>query len=290
MAGVISGPDISGLISATPTVNLPAGSKDRPRVDFRDSEFDKFIEQKGVRLAWSRAAVCPCVGSTNNQTRQPGVNCTLCTDTPGFLFFRPAGYVVDETQVGELDTLQRHLIDRTSNPAVVIKGLVQSVKRTEEAYDRVGDWAEGTISITVRKDNRAGYYDRLTAIDQFVSYSELVIASSPGSPTNLRFPATRLDFVRSADRVFEQDTDFFLSPTGQLCFVDANAPVQGTALSVTYLHHPQFIVWEHLHVMRDTYRSTKLGRAPKTPLGDLQVLPIQMLAKLEFLIGRGSQG
>lgn len=284
--GTIQGPDISDLISKDATLGLPPNTKDRPRIDFKDTAFDVFIEQKGVRIAWSKASPCPCE-SDNDQTRQPAVNCTLCKDTPGHIFFRPENYIVDENVIGELDDIQKFLINRTQSPAVVIRGVIQGIGRSEATYDRLGQWVEGTISVSFRKDNRAGYYDRFTLLDQLVTYSELVLAGAVDSPLNLRFPSVRMEFVRTEDKVFEKDTDYFISNIGQLCFVTGSAPAKGTKIAVTYLHHPQFLIWEHLHAVRATVINSKLGAKPKTPLGNPQLLPLQALAKLEFLIGRG---
>lgn len=287
MAGTITGPDISDLIADGATVGLPANTKDRPRVDFSASAHEVFIEQHGVRVAWSKSASCPCAGD-NDQTRQPGINCPLCNDQPGYIYFRPEDYVVDEERVGELDDVQKFLVNRASSPAVIIHGLIQGIGRSEATYDRLGQWVEGTISVSIRKDNRVGYYDRLTLLDQLVTYSEIILSGAADVPINLRFPGMRMEFVRTEAKVMERDTDYFLNNVGQLCFQAASQPPKGTKISVTYLHRPQFLVWEHLHAVRATKVNTKLGRKGKTPLGDPQLLPLQALAKLEFLIGRGS--
>ena len=57
---------------------LPEGTKEEgQRVDFRPDQFDLTIETKGYRIAWSRAAQCPCK-PINAQTEQPDPNCAIC--------------------------------------------------------------------------------------------------------------------------------------------------------------------------------------------------------------------
>ena len=285
MSGVITGPDLG--VAAAGTVNLPTGAKDTGRVDFRDTEFDKLVEQQGIRLAWSRGSACPCQGA-NDQTRGPGINCPLCKENPGFVYFRPPGFTLTEAEHGEMDDIQKFIVDRATSPSVIIRGVVQAIGRTENTYDRLGNWVDGVMSVSVRKDNILGYYDRLVAIDQLGVYSELVLSGPTDGPTKLRFPAVRVDFVRSESQLYTSPEDYFINAQGQLCWQTGRAPAQGTQLAVTYVHHPQFLVWEHLHFFRGSTNNTKLGRTPKTPLGDPQLLPRQALVKLEFLIGRGT--
>jgi hypothetical protein len=55
-------------------------------------------------------------------------------------------------------------------------------------------------------------------------------------------------------------------------------------MAVHYDHHPQFIIQEHAHVMRAAVRKAKIAAsALKTPQGNVQVLPVQAMGKLEFL-------
>ncbi len=291
MSGIITGPDISAELAPGNAIGLTKTTKDRPRVDFTARSFTNFLEQHGTRIAWSRSAVCPCT-PINGQTRQPNINCTLCKDNPGFMYFREDGYnTASVPEIGDLDTIQQYLVDRTATPAVVIQGAAQKISLSQTPYDKVGDWVDGMVSISFRPENRIGYYDRLTFLDGVLDYSEIVLTAAPDSPTVLRFPAIRVDFVRSETQLYKHQEDYLVDSIGRICFVSGRGPAKGTRISVKYLHRPQYIVWDHLHAIRVTKKNTKLGENPKTPLGNIQHLPSQVQAKLEFLIGGGgSQG
>jgi len=275
-------PDLLGP-AIGPTLGLQSGQKDRPRVDFREGEFIKQIETHGVRLAWSRSSICPCAPA-NDQTKQSNPNCSLCHGE-GFLFFRPSEYVAPD-DVGEMDpTQQRILLDYK---AVVIRGVMVSAMRQENAFDILGQWVLGSVMITTRPENRLGYFDRLVALDAMLPYSQLAFSKSvtSGSTTvhraSLRYPAVQVNLCRSEAQEFKADVDFQITDAGDLEFLPLRNPPPDTRLAVHYDHRPVFIVWEHTHAFRDSLKAFK-QTVKKTPLGNPQQLPIQSLARLEFL-------
>lgn len=286
MSNIALGPQLTDIdIPTSPTLGLPEGTKQAgQRVDFRDQAFDVTIETKGTRVAWSQAAVCPCVGS-NDQTDQPDINCALCakTSTPGLLYFRPAGYDSTIAAIGELNDLQRYIIDRDASPSVVVRAIAIGVQRNETATDRVGQWVDGTVNLTFRKNHKIGFYDRMVFLDSLLPFSEIVVSGAAGSPTPLRFPAVKCNFVRSETARYEEGTDFFVNQIGQLCFLSGRGPAANTKLSVHYVHYPSFIVVSHLNAIRDSLVIAK-KQATKTPLGDPQQLPVRVTAQLEFLL------
>src|SRR3990172_5798235 len=102
---------------------LPPATKETLRADFKVNEFEKLIEVKGYRLAWERAGLCPCK-SVNDQTQQSDPNCTLCSGV-GWLWFGPAGYVVDQSKVGTLDACQLLVLQK--NGAALVKGIMTNL-------------------------------------------------------------------------------------------------------------------------------------------------------------------
>ena len=268
-----------------PQIGLPEGVKEQgQRVDFRDKQFDLLVETKGVRLAWARACICPCT-PVNAQTKQPDPNCTLCNST-GFIWFRPADYE-EPVAVGTLTDLQQSIVD--SNEAVVIRGVVQGVDRTQEAYDVLGDWIFGSFKISVRSGNRIGYYDRLIAIDVHVGYSQIVYTNQtdPTLPLTLRYPATCVNFLRSEDARYEQGTHYTLDPnSGVINWIPGQNPPADTKLAVQYLHNPHMLMIEHPHNFRQSLVTGKpiANQTKISPQGNPQPLPIQGMARLEFLL------
>lgn len=256
-----------------PVIGMPSGQKPRPRVDFKQDKFIRLIENAGIRICWSRGAICPCAPA-NDQTDQPDPNCTLCAGT-GFFWFRPTDYVVPD-EVGDLTAIQEAMITRYDG--VVIRGVVQGVIREESAYDVLGDWAMGSYTVTVRNENRLGYYDRLVAIDAIMPFSQIVF--TVGTKATLRYPAENVNLCRSEATIYDCPDDFELDSDGNIEF--KTAPTENTRLSVHYDHHPAMVVWEHLHAFRDSLIAFKQP-AKSTPMGNPQRLPLQVLARLEFL-------
>lgn len=236
------------------------------------------LEVNGARLAWSRATICPCPGF-NEQTRQPDPTCPECRGG-GVLYFGPKDYV-PPAEAGTLDDLQKALI--LKNKAAVIRGVIQRVTQAQDFYDVLGNWVRGTMQVTVRPENKIGYYDRLVNIDSEVPYSQIVIAlTDPTLLVPLRYLATGVNtMIDPTGRRYEQGEDFTVKD-GQICWYPGKAPVVGTRLSVHYLTHPTWLVVDHPHVLREIARRRK--QVPRiTPLGNPTPLPIQASVRLEFL-------
>lgn len=279
----IFGPEVEDA-----TLGLPPNAKVL-KADFYNTLIHGLVETKGPRLSWSRAGVCPCI-SIDGQTGSPDPNCHICKATPGFEYFRPEGYNPDlVTEIGTLTDIQRHLIERSFSPGVVIRGLITSVARSESAYDRLGDWVFGSYNITVRPQNKIGYYDRLTCLDSEIVYPQVLPVTEKTGPIKLRFPATFVSRARTKDTVYQQSADFALDEEGRLDFVASRRPAVGSRLAVHYHHHPQFIVMEHVNAFRESIQRSKVPEAKReTPIGNVQHLPLRAMAKLEFLIGNGT--
>lgn len=291
--GVINGPRID--FGSPPQLGLPEGTKDGGnRSDFREELFDQVIENKGMRMAWSQQTICPCP-SVNRQTQQPDPNCPTCKGS-GFAYFRPDVYSVPDV-AGELNPLQKYLIERPISPAVVIRALQFGHDRKENSFDRVGTWVEGSTTLTVRHDHKLAHFDRLTYLDAVLPFSEVVIAdAAPSSPIALRFPAVRIDYVAAHEgstlKRYDPGEDFACDGQGRLQFLPHRGPSDvytNNAFTVRYLYHPQFLVTSHMNALRmglDARKLPKKGRI--SPVGNPQDLPIRVMAQLEYLAGPGA--
>lgn len=263
-----------------PTIGLPEGTKAQgQRVDFKEDKFTLAIETKGPRVAWARSSVCPCV-SINNQTKLADPNCSLCGGLQRF-YFQPANYmntIPDDAKT--LTTLQERIL--TLYNAVVIRAVVVSVMRTIEDFDKLGEWILGTSLFSVRPENRLGHYDRLIMLDSVLPFSQHSDVLADGTvPT--RWPVNYVNMLRSVSTVYELGAHYELTDAGVVRFLPGHAPSAGTRVSVHYDHHPHLLVWEHTHAFRDSLKAFKTA-TPKTPLGDPQALPLQVLARLEWLV------
>ena len=263
-----------------PTIGLPEGTKSQgQRVDFKEDKFTLAIETKGPRVAWARSSVCPCT-SINDQTQQADPNCSLCNGSERF-YFQPANYmntIPDDAKT--LTPLQERIL--TLYDAVVIRAVVVSVMRTIEDFDKLGEWILGTSLFSVRPENRLGHHDRLVMLDSVLPFSQYSDVLANGTvPT--RWPVNAVNMLRSLNTVYTEGAEYEVTSTGNVQFLSGHAPSAGTRVSIHYDHHPHLLVWEHTHAFRDSLKAFKTA-TPTTPLGDPQALPLQVLARLEWLV------
>lgn len=273
------------IVPSSGLIGMPSGTKGRPRADFRADQFTALIENKGYRLAWSRATKCPCA-AVNDQTQQPDPNCDLC-EGKGWIWFAPTETVIEDT-AGELDEVQTLIVEQQN--AGVIRGIMTGLTKRQRAYTEIGKWVEGDVSVTVRPENSLGYWDRLTNLDSEMIYVETVrvgysrtgVAGGEDDPLDLRYLVSHVNQVRTVDAVLEAGGDYGVED-GQIVWLPGRSPGAGTRVNVHYLMHPSWLVIEHPHAIRTTLRALKT-KAPTTPQGDPVALPLQAHARLEFMV------
>lgn len=253
-------------------LGLPAGVKDRPRVDFLVNDYVKVIEAKGYRVAWQRAAPCPCV-PINTQTDQVNPNCALCNGQ-GWILFQPAGAATDIRDIGELNALQTQLAAN----AAVVRALMTGINASKQPYLDIGPRLEGQLMVTMRAENKLAYYDRIVNLDAVAVYAEIVDAPASGA-LPLRYKAVHVNLLRSEDTVYTAGSDYTVTAGD----VTAGGIPSGTRVVCHYLTHPSWRIIEHPHNVRLTQVSAKTSN-PTTPAGDPSDLPVQAMAKLEFLL------
>jgi hypothetical protein len=258
-------------------VGLPTGVKDLVRVDFRNEMWIQAIEAKGYRCAWTQTSQCPCK-SVAEQTDQADPNCELCKGS-GWLFFRPAGAVSNPKIIGKLNPVQQKVVD---TQGAVIHAIMTSLGNTKRPWEDVGPRLEGMSMCTVRAENKLGFYDRLTCLDARIVYSQLLLATGPGTLQVTRYPVVSLNILRTKETVYAEGGDFDLV-VGDIQWKPGRGPVLGTPLVCHYLCHPAYRVIEHPHSVRVT--STKFKeKQPTTPQGSPIDLPVQAMLKYEFLL------
>jgi len=256
------------------TLGLPAGVKDKPRVDFTPNDFVRLIEAKGYRVAWQRASPCPCV-PINTQTDQVNPNCTLCRGQ-GWILFKPAAAVTDTRTIGQLTPLQAQL----ASNAAVVRAIMTGLTATKYPYQDIGPRLEGQLNVTMRAENKLAYYDRIVNLDSVAVYAELTETDNTGV-LPLRYPATAVNLLRSESKVYVEGTDYTVV-AGAVTWA-TGAVVSGVRVVCHYLTHPSWRIIEHPHNVRLTQVKAKTA-SPLTPAGDPSDLPVQAIAKLEFLL------
>lgn len=263
---------VSGITS------MPVGESTLAYPDMEAEKLLGSIETEGARFAWSRASNCPCVG-VNSQTDQPDPNCTLCIGN-GVFYFGPTGYEVGDS-VGTLDEVQKAI----TTDAAIIRGIVanpsvraRKMITTGDLADVFGHWQWGTLVVSVRPENKIGYYDRLVSIDSEMCYFEHIDVQAGDTEITLRYRTTGVNLIRSLDTIFEQGIDYDVAADGTVTWI--TPPTSSFRIVVHYLFHPAWRIIEHPHIIREIGRR----QVPDliSPLGTPTSLPIQALIRLEF--------
>lgn len=282
----------SAVIRPVGITELPDNKKKTsgsPSID--NNDLIRHIELYGARVAWSRAAICPCQGA-NDQTEQPDPTCAKCQGR-GFFYFGPPGYE-PPAEAGIITPLQQAILD--DDGGAVIRTLFTRSTHITDPYDMLGTWTRGSMFVTVRPENKIGYYDRLVNLDAEIVFTETIdvdLADDPllANPIKLRYRATWINTLQTKTARYEPDGDFELLDTGDLQWI-GNVPTPDTTndpdntvlrFSVHYLTHPTWHIVEYPHVFRETPNRKDVCGTEVTPFGTPTALPIQALARLEFL-------
>ena len=275
------------MSALTPEImtGMPAGTKARPRADFRPNEFDQAITTKGYKMWWSRAGICPCLN--NDVTEQADPNCGLCEGRGKFYFLPDEALVAGATQDGEGNSVRLN----PEGNAVQIYVLMTSLTQDIQIFEKFGEWVFGTARATTQAPNRLGYGDRLIAVESEMVWSQIIeYAGGTTIPivgalkkTGLRYPFTGVHHFRSLSTVYRAGVDYALTSQGAIEWLSSR-PASGTRLSIHGRVHPHWVVLEHVN----TYRDTRVAGGTTALSDQVHVqLPVQMMCKLDFLVTPG---
>lgn len=131
-----------------------------PAIDLNLGQFEEFIKQRGVMVAWEKAAMCPCVRA-DETSGKPSFNCGECYNGNRY-------------------------IDRQEILAAVTNITGQ---RNAQVF---GDLAMGGVYVTVSGEHRLGINDRITMLDQTARYAELCVLPSVKTKAEALAGATTL--------------------------------------------------------------------------------------------------
>lgn len=260
-------------------IGVPQGEK-KAELSGPELMVDKLVaavELYGARFAWTCCTRCPCT-PVNTQTERPDPTCAVCRGT-GRYYFGPKDYEVS-ADVGELDDLQAAVV--RTNGAAVIEGILQRATRAQDFYDVLGNWVRGTMMVSVRPENKLGYFDRLINLDSTMVADDVVTVTGPTDRITVRQPIISINGVFSLSDRYEEDVDFTVDPLLGLSWLPGRAPATGTRLSVHYLTYPAWLVIDHPHVLRESKKRLKVANRT-TPRGTPVQAPLQATVRLEYL-------
>lgn len=219
-------------IKGTITKQNPANTSGGGRVDFRKSDYDRAIQEKGYRVIYRKAVQCPCKskGSGNQST------CKNCGGV-GWLWINP----------------------------IETKMLLQSMN-TNPKYQEYGEALMGTVNITSRDVDKLAKMDEITLMEGEAESTEVLFLYYNSTDnvyyTNTVYPIQQdyyiALYVSDSDPLskLEKDTDYTLD--GRRIIINQSVLSQFTdltdlSITVRYLHKPKYYVWD---IGRDVMNTT----------------------------------
>lgn len=207
--------------------------------------FKALIQAQSPPLLWEKAATCPC--RLDNGDHDP--TCTLCSH--GIYYY-----------------------DGQEVPMLITSASLQ------QNFYMQGSLDMGSIMVTSLYENPISYGDRITIKANEVRDNELKQRTKGTRIDSLKFPALAISYVRTRERIFVKDSDYWITATGMLEWSKSknSRPEDGEFFTVVYTRWPVYVITEMLHHHRDrrVKQSTVLDQAVK--------LPIQGIAKLYQLV------
>ena len=237
----------------------PPSLTQQPDIEFRQKDFEAAVWLKGYKVYIEKAVRCPCEGTLKN----PLTDCTNCHGI-GYFFIN----------------------------AIETMALTTGINRNTQFRE----WSEtliGNISISLRDDltENLSFYDKVTFIEKFGFFSEVLQVRNSGGTENQDFvfliyrPVQILDvwiFNGSANplqRVSEDQYEINSINPYVLNLNITNPPNDfNRVISVRYRHEIQYNVIDLPHEIRSSNIRDNDGRLVKTDL------PINAIARRSHLL------
>lgn len=254
----------------------------KPRVDFEKSDFDRLIREKGYRVRWQAAELCPC--RLNSDTDQPDPSCALC-DASGYVYTFPDP---GDPEMDEYTKEDPPFLSTDTERAT--QAIVTSMVHDPSIFEKFGEWLNGTAALTTFSFNRVGHRDRFKVIDHTQVYRQVIVVPETqvipvrrAQRESLRYPIVKLRraFAVSTGTPTDYTETAMVQEDGSLL---VTAPV-GTRLSISYEMNPVWVVVNYPHLVRGSLIRFKT----KKVLGELEVLPIQAMVRLDYLLSEGAE-
>lgn len=232
----------------------------KTRVDFKAEEFRKVIQQKGYRLVWRKAILCPCVSPATDQAR---VDCPTC-DSSAFFYVEP----------------------------IAIQGIMTGLEMRKDVYRNLGEWLEGSSVVTTPPEVRLGYRDSVEMVNSVMTFNEWIVKGNrrgirsrmPKGQDVCRYRVVNMLHlvmdVNGVPLMLDNGVHFVINRNGWIQWTPSGDALveDGTSLSAHYEFHPVWIVVSHGHAVRDTIQKLK------SPTPTATALPLQAAVKLDYLL------
>lgn len=224
------------------------------KAHWNKKDFDSAIYAQGYEIFKEMALHCACRNSANGA---PLSDCKNCGGT-GWIF-----------------------IEKTSTRAVI-----QAINRQSKFVQKWTEMDSGTISVSLRNDDKVAFMDRITIMDQVSTFSQTVyLKRKTGSlwfarlfytPKSIKkvylFNGSDEPLVKIApDKCYFQDNYFYLN---------MELSIESPSVSLRYEHHPQYHVIDITREQIANRGGLENNCDPNSPVDDqLAQFPVHAIAR-----------
>lgn len=203
------------------------------------------IQAQHPNVLWEKSALCP--NMIDDGSHNP--KCSMCLH--GILFF----------------------------DAQRVSMLVQAANLQQQFFIQ-GQFKAGSSLITSLPDNPISYGDRITIINNKVRTSDVRKRTQNSLIDKPKYPIIDVILLRTSSTEYKMGTDFDVTEEGFLKWTPSKKrrPADGEWYTIVHTHRPVYLITDLVHQHRE--RRVKQG----TSLEQTVVLPIQGLARLDFLV------
>lgn len=221
-------------------------------VPFDRDLFTQLIKSHGYDVVWEKATLCPFLKGTDPKAHD--LNCTMCHN--GFMYY------------GALPT-RMHF---------------QSLN-IQQQYFAYGHFDSGRAQISAYPEFKMSFWDRITLSTSRGRHTDRVIRLRGTNRDRPKFNPIAIDDLRWAVnstqfKTATQNVDFTVDPvTGEIVWLTNNRPDADQWYSTVYYFHPQYIVLDVPHHIRDQPELTLDGTTDKQ-----YEFPVQVVAQIDQFI------
>ena len=134
-------------------------------VDFDRDEFTRFIADKGYKVTFEKAILCPNVPGTGLSPRDHVIGCPICGGS-GFIYVQPCKTAM----------------------------LMQGIKLNQSFY-AYGRWDMGNMFVTAEPGFSLDYFDRLTLCNGISRFTQRLVRTSGSTFDVLKYAPLCIEYV-----------------------------------------------------------------------------------------------
>jgi len=217
------------------------------RVGFRPEEFDRLIDQHGVKVRVYVSTYCPRVKSIDGAEHE--IDCPLCGGT-GFIDVKP---------ICTRALLQNQTLEKLGN----VEGFVD------------GNTTMATFPIGIELQ----YFTLIELVDHTEIFFQRVVRSDTDID-KLKYHAKRvnaiIDYVGNS---YEEGSNFKIDPSGHILWIGSNRPAENTIYSIHYEAAVQFRTTRAIHTNRFSQVKDEKGNYTQVRFQEEWVLTKEFLVR-----------